>query len=103
MTLEGWFESYDFVIGNIFNLREEFLPAGKRACGARATSALVYLPVVSAVCQDSVSKGSLESWQREYDEYCRRKVVPMRSAKRLVPMMRVFKSCPSKSCSGLRL
>lgn len=60
--------SYEFASGKIFDLEEEFVPSGKRACGANVMS-LVHLPEISVVYRDVVSRAGRVSVQHHYDAY----------------------------------
>lgn len=62
-ALQGGFVWCDFENGKVFDLEEELVPAGKRACGANVTSSSVNLPAIPIVFREGVSRASLESVQ----------------------------------------
>lgn len=68
-SLEDGFVSYDFENGEILDLEEVVLPAGKQARGASAASTSVHLPAIFVVYRKRVLGVSLESVQSDYDEY----------------------------------
>lgn len=61
--------SYDLETGEILELEEKDVPAGKRTRGANATSTPFHLPAIPVVYQCQVSRASMDSVQRYYDEY----------------------------------
>lgn len=68
-TLQDGFESYDFKNADVFYLEEEAVPAVKRARSASVTPLSVNLSAILIVYRSGVTRATLESVRRDYDEY----------------------------------
>lgn len=85
--LEDRLASSDFENGEMFDLEEEVVSAGKRDHGVSATSTSIHLTASAVLYEEGVSRVSLKSVQSNFDEYREVLSDPNEASRGAVPMM----------------